>query len=49
MIGDAPSSLSRLTESKELTVIKVLNARLTVPLVLAIDFSDHSQGVVIAD
>lgn len=26
-------------------MIKVLNARLTAPWVLAIDFSDHSQGV----
>lgn len=34
-----------MTEFKEPTVIKVLNARLTAPWVLAIDFSDHSHGV----
>jgi hypothetical protein len=37
--------LSRWTESKELTVIKILNAQLTAPFKLAIDFSDHTQGV----
>ena len=40
-----PNALSRLTEFKELTVIKVLNARLTAPFMLEIDFSDHTQGV----
>jgi hypothetical protein len=33
------------TEFKELTVIKVLNARLTAPFTLEIDFSDHAHGV----
>jgi Protein of unknown function (DUF2442) len=37
--------LSHWIEFKELTVIKVLNARLTAPFTLEIDFSDHTQGV----
>jgi Protein of unknown function (DUF2442) len=40
-----PNALNHWTEFKELTVIKVLNARLTTPFTLEIDFSDHTQGV----
>jgi hypothetical protein len=37
--------LNRWIAFKELTVIKVLNARLTSPFTLEIDFSDHTHGV----
>ncbi|MDP3192157.1 DUF2442 domain-containing protein [Rhodoferax sp.] len=40
-----PNALNHWTEFKELTVIKVLNARLTSPFTLGIDFSDHTHGV----
>jgi len=40
-----PSVLNRWIAFKELTVIKVLNARLTSPFTLGIDFSDHTHGV----
>jgi len=39
------SGLNRWTQSKELTVIKVLNARKVDAFKLELDFSDHTQGV----
>jgi hypothetical protein len=44
-IGNVPSALNRWTESKEPTVIKVLNARKLDTFKLEIDFSDRTQGV----
>jgi len=44
-IGNAPSGSSHWTESKELIVIKVLNANLVDAFKLALDFSDHTHGL----
>jgi hypothetical protein len=43
--GSARNASSRWTESKELTVIKVLNASLADTFKLELDFSDHTHGV----
>ncbi len=44
-IGSVPSGLNHWTAFKELTVIKVLNARLIDQFKLTLDFSDHTHGV----
>lgn len=44
-IGNAPGGLSSWTESRELTVIKVLTASLIASFKLELDFSDHTHGV----